>query len=116
MSMPAAPGEGPAASGTDAPVSAPSETGYRLRYEPDDRSWTVRENLADIIERELLGPANGPTEILEGSPDAAYLIGRIAPQRLTGARGDPVDADSGEAGTDVGDAADAQASTGVPVT
>jgi len=95
---------------------APGDADYRLRHEPDGRSWTVRENLADIIERELLGPANGPTEILEGSPDAAYLIGRIAPQRLAGSGGDPVDADSGEAGTDVGDGADAQANTGVPVT
>jgi len=95
---------------------APNEVGYQLRYEPDGRSWTVRENLADIIERELLGPANGPAEILAGLPDAAYLIGRIAPQRLTGAGGDPVDADSGTAGTDVGDAGDARTGRGVPVT
>ncbi len=37
---------------------------YRLAREPDGRSWTVRENLANILERELLGPANGPDEIL----------------------------------------------------
>lgn len=89
---------------------------YRLAYEPDGTSWIARENFADIIGRELLGPANGPTEILSTSPDAAYLIGRIAPQRLAGSDGDPVDADSGEAGTDVGDAADARTGRGVPVT
>ena len=33
---------------------------YRLEYEPDGRSWTARENLADILERELLGPAERP--------------------------------------------------------
>ena len=66
--------------------------------------------------RELLGPANGPEEILDGTPDATYLIGRIAPQRLTGSNGDPVDADSDEAGTDVGDAEDSRGGRGVPVT
>ena len=46
-----------------------------LAHEPDGRSWTARENLADILERELLGPANGPNELLNGSPDSAYLVG-----------------------------------------
>ena len=58
------------------PVEPPP---YRLEHEPDGRSWTARENLADILERELLGPANGPEEVLDGAPDAAYLVGRIAP-------------------------------------
>ena len=35
------------------PVEPPP---YRLEYEPDGSSWTARENLADILERELLGP------------------------------------------------------------
>ena len=48
---------------------------YRLVVEPDGRSWTARENLADIMERELLGPVNGPTEVLDGVPDAVYLVG-----------------------------------------
>jgi hypothetical protein len=56
---------------------------YRLANEPDGRSVTARENLADILERELLGPAGGPNEILASPPDSAYLIGRIAPVRLT---------------------------------
>ncbi|HUY52759.1 MAG TPA: hypothetical protein VMV92_44845 [Streptosporangiaceae bacterium] len=92
------------------------EPPYRLKYEPDGRSWTARENLVDILERELLGPANGPEEILNGAPDSAYLIGRIAPVRLIAGHGDPTDADSEEAATDVGDAVDAEESRGVPVT
>ena len=84
------------------PVEPPS---YRLEHEPDGRSWTVRENLADILERELLGPANGPEEVIDGSPDSVYLIGRIAPVKLTAGTDDPVDADTGEPDTDVGDAA-----------
>ncbi|MCM2579669.1 DISARM system helicase DrmA [Streptomyces sp. MTZ3.1] len=70
----------------------------------------------DILERELLGPANGPTEILEGVPDSAYLIGRIAPVRLTTGHDDPGEAGSADAATDVGDAVDAAGSRGVPLT
>lgn len=95
------------------PVEPPS---YRLEHEPDGRSWTARQNLADILERELLGPANGPEEILDGSPDSVYLIGRIAPFKLRAGSGDPVDADTGEPDTDVGDAADAESGRGVPLT
>ncbi|MEV5710257.1 DISARM system helicase DrmA [Actinoallomurus sp. NPDC052274] len=99
-------------------MSAPQDQRpeYRLKYEPDGRSWTARENLVDILERELLGPANGTEEVLDGVPDSAYLIGKIAPVRLTDGPDDPSDADSGEAATDVGDAIDAEASRGVPVT
>ncbi|AWS44509.1 DISARM system helicase DrmA [Streptosporangium sp. 'caverna'] len=89
---------------------------FRLAHEPDDQSWTARENLVDILERELLGPAGGPEEILDGVPDSAYLVGRIAPVRLTTSKDDPEDAESGEALTDVGDAIDAEESRGVPVT
>ena len=32
-------------------------------HEPDGPSLTARENLVDILERELLGPINGPEEI-----------------------------------------------------
>ncbi|MGH3786675.1 MAG: hypothetical protein ACRDRG_09025 [Pseudonocardiaceae bacterium] len=89
---------------------------YRLVHEPDGRPWTARENLVDILERELLGPANGPEEVLDGVPDTAYLIGRIAPVQLTAGHDDPTEADSEEAATDVGDAVDAAACRGVPVT
>ena len=67
------------------PRSAP----YELAHAPDGRSWTVRENLTAIIERELLGPANGPNELLKAQPDIAYLVGRIAPVRLKGDGDDP---------------------------
>ena len=62
----------------------PSAT-YALSYEPDGSSFTVRENLVDILERELLGPIQGPDELLPFSPRSQYLIGHIAPVRLTGA-------------------------------
>ncbi|MCZ4506739.1 DISARM system helicase DrmA [Streptomyces sp. ActVer] len=111
MSTPSAKSAGasPAAAADDRPQ-------YRLAYEPDGRSWTARENLVDILERELLGPTGGPEEVLDAAPDAAYLIGRIAPFKLTASRDDPQDADAAEAATDVGDAVDADESRGVPVT
>ena len=89
---------------------------FRLEYEPDGSSWTTRENLADILERELLGPMNGPEEVIDGAPDAAYLIGRIAPFKLTAGTADPTDADTGEPDADVGDAEDAESDRGVPLT
>ncbi len=95
------------------PVEPPA---YRLEHEPDGSSWTARENLADILGRELLGPMNGLTEVIDGAPDAAYLIGRIAPFKLTAGADDPADADTGESDTDVGDADDAETSRGVPLT
>ncbi len=97
-------------------MNAPPEPQYQLTHQPDGRSLTVRENLVDILERELLGPANGPEEVLDSAPDVAYLVGRIAPVRLASGREDPTDADEGEAATDVGDAVDTDESRGVPVT
>ncbi|MFJ4696516.1 DISARM system helicase DrmA [Streptomyces sp. NPDC088766] len=94
----------------------PQAPAYRLALEPDDRSWTARENLVDILKRELLGPANGPDEILDGVPDSAYLIGRIAPVRLTAGQADPGEAGSDDAATDVGDSVDAAESRGIPLT
>lgn len=98
------------------PAGTPQAPPYRLALDPDGRAWTARENLVDILERELLGPANGPEEILEGVPDSAYLIGRIAPVRLTAGRADPGEVGSDEAASDVGDAVDAAESRGVPLT
>ena len=71
---------------TDATENArePGST-YELTYEPDGSSFTVRENLVDILERELLGPIHGPDEVLPFSPRSQYLVGHIAPVRLTGA-------------------------------
>jgi hypothetical protein len=97
-------------------VSEQQDPEYRLSYPPDGGSWTTRENLADILERELLGPANGPEEILAGPPDTAYLVGRLAPVRLKAGKSDPTDSESNEAATDVGDGHDADEVRGVPVT
>jgi hypothetical protein len=103
----------PTATAPDAPAPRPD---YQLAREPDGRSWTGRENLVDILERELLGPVGGPDEVLHASPDSAYLIGRIAPKRLVSAGGDPQQADTDEPVTDIGDAVDAAQGRGVPVT
>lgn len=94
----------------------PPDQAYRLALDPDERSWTARENLAGVLERELLGPAGGPEEILEGVPDSAYLVGRIAPVRLVAGQDEPTQAGSDDAAADVGDAVDAAESRGVPVT
>jgi len=59
-----------------------SEATYKLNYDLDGSSFTVRENLADILRRELLGPADGPEEVLTVSPRMRYLVGHIAPVRL----------------------------------
>ena len=52
------------------PANAPESRNGRLSlaHEPDGRSWTARENLADILERELLGPLNGPEEVMTAPP------------------------------------------------
>ncbi|MFI5959768.1 DISARM system helicase DrmA [Cryptosporangium sp. NPDC051539] len=101
-------------------MTAPTRDGkhreYRLAHEPDGTSRTARANLADILERELLGPANGPEELIDGAPDVAYLVGRIAPVRLLPGKDDPSDTAADEPATDVGDAVDAAESRGVPVT
>jgi hypothetical protein len=89
---------------------------YTFAREPDGRSWTAREDLVEVLARELLGPMHGPDEVLESSPDAVYLVGRIAPFRLRPDDGPPGDEVEPDAPTDVGDELDAQASRGVPVT
>ena len=56
---------------------------YQLAFEPDGTSFMIRENLVDILERELLGPIHGLTEVLPFSPRSQYLVGLIAPVKLT---------------------------------
>jgi hypothetical protein len=102
--------------GTSPSGSQPEPPRYQLAREPDGRSWTARENLADILERELLGPMYGPEEVIDGTPDAVYLVGRIAPFKLTGTDENPADGDSAEPPADVGDATDAEEGRGVPMT
>ncbi len=58
---------------------------YEFHFAPDGTSFTVRENLVDILERELLGPIHGPEELLPFSPRSQYLVGYIAPVKLTSA-------------------------------
>ena len=55
---------------------------YQLNYDLDGTSYAVRENLVDILERELLGPTHGPEEVLPFSPRSHYLVGHIAPVGL----------------------------------
>jgi hypothetical protein len=62
---------------------------YRLAHEADGTSYTAREDLSDILERELLGPAGGPEETLPDSPRQFYLVGHIAPVKLAEGRADP---------------------------
>lgn len=98
-----------------APTGRRERPPYPLALEPDGRSWTARENLTDVLERELLGPAGGPNEVLSAPPDVAYLLGRIAPFKLIDGQGElAADGDDGAA-ADVGDARDAEDGRGVPV-
>jgi hypothetical protein len=70
---------------TESNVQATGPEGsYELHHELDGSSFAVRENLADILERELLGPINGPEEVLLFSPRSQYLVGHIAPVKLAG--------------------------------
>ncbi len=64
--------------GTDAGRQAT----YELNHELNGSSIAVRENLLDILERELLGPIHGPEEVLPFSPRSQYLAGHIAPVKL----------------------------------
>lgn len=64
--------------------TAAEATAYELTHELDGSSFSVRENLADILQRELLGPINGPEELLPFSPRSQYLVGHIAPVKLNG--------------------------------
>jgi hypothetical protein len=72
---------------------------YELQRELDGSSFSVRENLVDILERELLGPIHGPEEVLPFSPRSQYLVGHIAPVKLAGSAvsegSDEEDADRG---------------------
>ncbi|AKL74009.1 helicase family protein [Actinobacteria bacterium IMCC26256] len=68
------------------PVTPSDNPQYDLHYELDGSSFVVRENLLDILQRELLGPIHGPEELLPLSPRSQYLVGLIAPVKLTSMR------------------------------
>ena len=38
---------------------------YELGYPLDGSSYACRENLQDILRREMMGPSNGENEVLE---------------------------------------------------
>ena len=78
---------------------------YALNHDLDGSSFAVRENLLDILERELLGPIHGPEEVLPFSPRSQYLVGHIAPVKLTAATAAAPSADDD---ADRGDLADAR--------
>ena len=93
-------------------MTEPAAPTYRLTHEPDGTSYMVRENLVDILERELLGPTGGPEELLPVSPRQVYLVGHIAPMKLAEGRADP---GAGDELTSVRtDEAGARAQSGVP--
>ncbi|MCF2710856.1 DISARM system helicase DrmA [Schaalia hyovaginalis] len=90
-------------------------TNYVFEQELTHDSIGARAGLLEILQRELLGPAEGEEEILSTAPTQRYLLGRIAPTRLRA----EVDASTEASGPGLGDAlelAEAGASTGVPVT
>jgi len=89
-------------------------TTYVFEEEPSPTSVSARAGLLEILRRELLGPAEGDTEVLTTQPSQRYLLGRIAPTRLQNAAETPV-AETSEDGEGI-DPLDAAASTGVPVT
>jgi hypothetical protein len=37
----------------------------------------VRQNLEDLIVRDLLGPWDGESELIKGSPKSRYLVGML---------------------------------------
>jgi hypothetical protein len=89
--------------------------GYQLAFDPDGASFTVRGNLVDIIEREILGPAGGPEELLPVSPRQLYLVGHIAPVKLTEPEADPDGSEDGYGLVGVrSDAAAGHAQRGIP--
>lgn len=71
---------------------------YALNHQLDGSSFVVRENLVDLLERELLGPIHGPEEVLPFSPRSQYLVGHIAPVKLTKIAGGASDDDSSDRG------------------
>src|SRR5690349_23456833 len=89
--------------------------GFRLEYELDGNSYPVRQNLVDILERELLGPVGGPEELLPVSPRQVYLVGHIAPVKLSEGRVDLAAVEDGDGLAEVrGDVEGPHIQQGVP--
>lgn len=86
---------------------------YELSTPLDGTSWAVRENLVEILERELVGP-DSDTELLDVPPDARYLLGRIAPTKLSDTKDVP-SAEDDRSSVELGDDLAALESRGVPM-
>ncbi|MDR1188401.1 MAG: hypothetical protein LBK95_13265 [Bifidobacteriaceae bacterium] len=98
------------------PHVVPEPDNYELLQEPDGTSWSVRENLLDILTRELLGPDDGDQELLDVLPDARYLLGRIAPSKLRPSEAVPATEEADDDSTvELGDDVAALESSGVPL-
>ncbi|MDR2973586.1 MAG: helicase, partial [Propionibacteriaceae bacterium] len=96
--------------------NAPAPEAYELVRELDGTSWSARENLVDVLARELLGPDGGDHELLDVPPDARYLLGRIAPTKLRHSDAAPAMAEADEGSTvELGDDVAALESSGVPL-
>lgn len=64
-------------------------------------SYQVRDELQALIERDLLGPWDGPTEVLPRNstgPRDRYLVGMLGPKRVTGVSTEMVDTELGSDG------------------
>ena len=100
MTSKTAPSAATPSAGPSAGTHAHDGTAYVFEQELGHSSASARAGLVEVLRRELIGPAEGDTEVLTTQPDDRYLLGRIAPTRLTGAAND----------------LEAAASTGAPVT
>lgn len=99
----------------DTDRSRPVRKPYELKDDPDGTSWRARENLTDIFERELLGPADGIHEEITERPDNVYLVGRIAPTKLTRTWADTSDTKAEDLPPDVDMTAEAAETGGITV-
>lgn len=96
--------------GKDAETVPPT---YSLNVPLDGSSYAVRENMVDILSRELLGPIHGAEEVLPFSPRSQYLVGYIAPVKVEQVT---IGADEDDALVEVrDDEAGLAATRGVPV-
>ncbi|REE98985.1 DISARM system helicase DrmA [Thermomonospora umbrina] len=82
---------------TETTEAAGPQASYKLNHKLDGSSYAVRENIVDILQRELLGPIHGPEETLPFSPRSQYLAGHIAPVKLVGSATASTDDTDGEA-------------------
>ena len=75
---------------TDPSAAGHSHDGTTYVFDEDlgSTSASARAGIVEVLRRDLIGPAAGATEILTTPPDDRYLLGRIAPTRLTGAADD----------------------------